>query len=72
MSVDLEDLHVRDGFYDAISDLVLWLSESFFFGIDIFIECLQMLKVCLISCCCRSIFDICMVHLVIFMVYEDG
>ena len=33
-------------------------------GIDIFIECLQMLEVCLRSYCCRSVFDICMVHLV--------
>ena len=41
-------------------------------GIDIFIEFLQMLKFCLRSCCCRSIFDICMVHLVIFMVCGDG
>ena len=29
MSVDLEDLHVRDGFYDAISDLVPRLSGRF-------------------------------------------
>ena len=56
--------------------MILWLLniivEWEFFGIDIFIECLQMLKVCLTSCCCRSIFDICMVHLVIFMVCGDG
>ena len=41
-------------------------------GIDIFIECLQMLEVCLRSYCYRSIFDICMVHLIFFMVYGDG
>ena len=49
-------------------------------GIDIFIEYLQMLEVCLRSCCCRSAFDICMVHLVLhgmwrwsfFMVCGDG
>ena len=29
MSVDPEDLHVRDEFYDAIGDLVPWLSGSF-------------------------------------------
>ena len=29
MSVDLGDLHVRDGFYDAIGDLVPQLSGSF-------------------------------------------
>ena len=46
--------------------------EVFFFGIDIFIECLQMLEICLRSYCYRSIFDICMVHLVIFMVCGDG
>ena len=27
--IDLEDLHVEDGFYDTISDLVPWLSGSF-------------------------------------------
>ena len=62
----------EDGFYDAIGDLVPRLSEIFFFGIDIFIECLQMLEVCLRSCCCRSTFDICMVHLIFFMVCGDG
>ena len=31
-----------------------------------------MLEVCLRSYCCRSAFDICMVHLVIFMVCGDG
>ena len=39
-----------------------------------------MLEVCLRSCCCRSAFGICMVHLVLhdmwrwffFMVYGDG
>ena len=31
-----------------------------------------MLEVCLRSCCCRSTFDICMVHLIIFMVCGDG
>ena len=31
-----------------------------------------MLKVCLRFCCCRSTFDICMVHLVLFMVCGDG
>ena len=40
MSVDLEDLHVGDRFYDAIGDLVPWLSDFFSFFIDIFIECL--------------------------------
>ena len=27
--IDLEDLHVGDGFYDAIGDLVPWLSGIF-------------------------------------------
>ena len=62
--VDLEDPHVGDRFYDANDDLVPFLS-GIIFGIDIFIECLQMLEVCLRSCCCRSTFDICMVHLVL-------
>ena len=35
--IDLEDLHVGDGFYDAIGDLVPWL-RGIFFGIDIFTE----------------------------------
>ena len=67
----MEDLHIGDGFYDAIGDLLPQLSGSFL-CIDIFIECLYMLKVCLRSCCCKSAFDICMVHLVIFMVCEYG
>ena len=61
VSVYLKDLHVGDGFYHAIGDSVLRLSGSY--GIDIFIECLQMLEVCLRSYYCRSIFEICMVHL---------
>ena len=63
MSVYLKYLHVGDVFYDAIGDLVPQLSESFS-GIDIFIECLQMLEVCLKSCCYKSAFDIYMVHFV--------
>ena len=31
-----------------------------------------MMEVCLRSCCCRSVFDSCMVHLVIFIVCGDG
>ena len=60
--IDLEDLHVGDGFYDAIGDLVPRLS-GIFFGIDIFIECLHMLEVCLRCCCSKNIINICMVHL---------
>ena len=56
MSVGLEDPCVGDGFV----------------GTDIFIEFLHMLEVFLRSCCCRSTFDICMVHLVFFMVCGDG
>ena len=61
MSVDLEDLHIGDGFYDVIGDSVpRWVGVV---GIDIFIECLWMLEVFFRSYCYRSIFKICMVHL---------
>ena len=46
-----------------------------FFGIDIFIKCLQMLEVYFRSYFYKSIFSIYMVHLlvvVIFMVCGDG
>ena len=62
VSVGLEELYVGDGFYDAKVDLVLRLSGRFF-GIDIFIEYSHMLETCLRSYCNRSIFGICMVHL---------
>ena len=61
MSLDLEDLHVGDGFYDAMGYLIPWLSGHFI--ALLFIECSQMLEVCLRSYCYRSVFNICMVHL---------
>ena len=70
VNVYLEDIHVGDGFYDAmVTQYHGWVRVL---CIDIFIECLQMLEVYLRSCCCRSAFDICMVHFVFFMVCGDG
>ena len=48
MSVDLEDLHVRDGFYDVIGDLVPWLS-------GIFLTLIYLLSVCR---CWRFVLDL--------------
>ena len=61
--------HEIFGFYDAMGDSVPQLSGSFWHWY--FFECLQMLEVCLRSCCCKSAFDICMVHLV-FFICGDG
>ena len=47
MSIDLEDLHVRDGFYDAIGDLVPQL-------IGIFLALIYLLSVCI---CWRFVLD---------------
>ena len=47
MGVDLKDLHVGDGFYDAIGDLIPWLSE-------IFLTLIYLLSVCR---CWRFVLD---------------